>query len=162
MAYDRGDYHFDDAGNWEKACRHIALFFYWASERGLVDRELHPKPKAIAKDPVKYFIDQCDTKLWDEDFSEEGNGVAEAIYDKYLKEVVAYARKLGVGEHPRPERTERGADGRHQRPRGGRSGADERLEGLVEVGATRQRLGTGGKRREGIGSPGHALGHGLS
>jgi hypothetical protein len=102
MAYDKADYHFDDAGSWEKACRHIALFFYWASERGLTDSELHPDPKAIAKNPIRYFIKQCDTKLWDEDFSDEGNAVAEGIYDKYLNEVHAYAKKLGVSDYDVP------------------------------------------------------------
>ena len=54
------------------------------------------------------------------------------------------------------------ADRRARRADGCRSGAHERLERLVEVGAAGQRLGTGGKRREGIGSPGHVVGHGLS
>jgi hypothetical protein len=80
-------------------------------------------------------------------------------------------REIGLARFVQPDRErELGlrpvrvleADRRARRTDGGRSGADERLEGLVEVGATRQRLGTGGKRREGIGSPGHALGHGLS
>jgi hypothetical protein len=103
VAYDKGDFHFDDAGSWEKACRHIALFLYWASERGLTDPELHPDPKSIAKDPVRYFIDGCDCKLWNDDFSDAGNAVAEAIYDEYLSEVHAYAEKLGVGDYDVPD-----------------------------------------------------------
>jgi hypothetical protein len=103
VAYDKGDFHFDDAGSWEKACRHIALFLYWASERGLTNPELHPDSKAIAKDPVQYFIGQCDAKLWNDDFSDAGNAVAEAIYDEYLGEIHAYAEKLGVSDYDVPD-----------------------------------------------------------
>jgi hypothetical protein len=39
MSIDRGDSHFEDAGTWEKACRHIALFLWWAVER---DRRRRP------------------------------------------------------------------------------------------------------------------------
>ena len=35
MSIDRGDSHFGDAGSWEKACRHMALFLCWSFERGL-------------------------------------------------------------------------------------------------------------------------------
>jgi|SRR5580658_8908676 len=40
MSIDRGDPHFEDAGNWTKACRHIALFLWWAAERTLSSDEV--------------------------------------------------------------------------------------------------------------------------
>ncbi len=103
MAYDKSDFHFGDAGSWEKACRHIALFFYWASERGLTDPNRHPDRKAIAKDPVSYFMSHCDDKLLEHDFSHEGRAVAEEIYDEYLRETSTYAATLGVSDYDIPD-----------------------------------------------------------
>ena len=97
MGFDRGDSHLDDAKTWNRACRHIALFLWWAVERGLGARQ-HP-PGAIAKRPTKYFIEQCDTKLWDEDFTDEGVAFANAEYVKYLDKVSAYARTLDIGDY---------------------------------------------------------------
>ena len=52
--------------------------------------------------------------------------------------------QLAVGEHPRPKRAKRGADGRHQRSRGSCSRADQRQRGVEE----RQDAHTGEQRRE--------------
>ena len=60
MVIDRGDWHLDDAKTWERACRHIALFLWWAADRGLAGPEIDAK--AMAKRPTTYFIKQCDTK----------------------------------------------------------------------------------------------------
>lgn len=101
MAIDRGDSHFDDAGSWEKACRHMALFLWWAAERGLASED--HGVESLRKDATKHFIEQCDTKLWEEDLTDEGNAFAEKEYDAYLGEVHAYASKLGVGDYEIPE-----------------------------------------------------------
>jgi hypothetical protein len=101
MAIDRGDYHLEDAKTWERACRHIGLFLWWAAERGLASEE--HDAKAAAANPTKYFINSCDTKLWNEDLTDDGNAFAEAEYDAYLTEQGAYARALGVGDCEIPE-----------------------------------------------------------
>ncbi len=54
MAIDRGDAHLDDAGSWEAACRHIAIFLFWAAERGLASDD-HDAADVRA-DPIAYFI----------------------------------------------------------------------------------------------------------
>ncbi len=101
MAIDRGDSHYDDAGSWERACRHIGLFLWWAAERGLAseDHEL----ASLRANATQHVIDHCDTKLWDEDLTDEGNAFATSEYDAYLGEVSAYARTLGVGDYEVPE-----------------------------------------------------------
>lgn len=104
MAFDRGDYHYDDAGNWDRACRHIALFLWWAAERGLASED-HEDLKAIAKAPTKYFIGACDTKLWEDDFSAEGIAFANYAYTPYLGEVERYAKKLKISDYAIPENT---------------------------------------------------------
>lgn len=86
-----------DAETWERACRHIGLFLWWAAERGLASED--HEPGALRTNATKYFIEQCDTKLWDEDLTDEGNAFAESEYDAYLEEVSAYARSLGVGDY---------------------------------------------------------------
>lgn len=97
MSIDRGDSHFADAKTWNRACRHIGLFLWWAAERGLASDEVDAK--ACAKAPTKYFITNCDTKLWDDDLTTEGQAFAKAEYDAYLHAVAAYARTLGVGDY---------------------------------------------------------------
>ena len=101
MSIDRGDSHYDDAQSWERACRHIGLFLWWAAERGLASED-HDAAEA-AKQPTQYFISQCDTKLWDEDFGDEGNAFVEAAYGDYCGEVSAYAKSLGLGDYEIPE-----------------------------------------------------------
>jgi hypothetical protein len=98
MSIDRGDSHFEDAGSLEKACRHIALFLWWAVERGL-GGEVHKDLKLIRKAPTKYFIGACDCKLWEEDFNAEGFKFAEAKYDDYCGESERYAKKLKLDDY---------------------------------------------------------------
>jgi hypothetical protein len=97
MSHDRGDSHWEDAKTWERACRHIALFLWWAAERGLASDD--HDPKVMAKGPTEHFIGMCDTKLWDDDFNEEGSAFATAEYEGYLKSVSAYAKSLGIGDY---------------------------------------------------------------
>lgn len=101
MSIDRGDAHFGDAKTWERASRHIGLFLWWAAERGLAsdDHEL----TEVRANPTQYFIDACDTKLWDQDLTAEGNAFAQSDYGAYLDEVGAYAKVLGVGDYEVPE-----------------------------------------------------------
>jgi len=97
MSHDRGDSHWEHAKTWERACRHIALFLWWAAERGLASED--HDPKVMAKGPTEHFIGMCDTKLWDDDFNEEGSAFATAEYEGYLKAVSAYAKSLGIGDY---------------------------------------------------------------
>jgi hypothetical protein len=96
MSIDRGDSHFDDAGSWEKACRHMGLFLAWAMDRGLASED-HAGEDATSA--TAYFIEACDTKLTDEDFTPDGNAFVEVAYEDYLGEVSAYAGALGVGDY---------------------------------------------------------------
>lgn len=101
MSIDRGDSHWGDAKSWEKACRHIGLFLWWAAERGLAS-ELHDAEK-MRSAPTQWFIRQCDTKLTNEDLSDDGNAFAKAVYEDYLLEVDRYSKKLKVGVYEIPE-----------------------------------------------------------
>jgi hypothetical protein len=101
MSIDRGDSHYGDAGTWERACRHIGLFLWWAAERRLASED-HDAKKA-GQDPTLTFISQCDTKRWNEHLTKEGNAFAEARYDAYLAEVEAYTESLGIHAYEIPD-----------------------------------------------------------
>jgi hypothetical protein len=90
----RGEDHITDAKTWERACRHIGLLLWWAAERGLASDD-HDAKKA-RKAPTRYFIQQCDTKLFGDDLSDDGAAFIAATYDAYLAEVVAYAKRQKV------------------------------------------------------------------
>lgn len=94
MSIDRGDSHIESAGTWNRACRHIAVFLWWAAERNLASKAVDAK--AIAKAPIKYFIANCDTKLWAEDLNDDGNAFAAARYDTYLRIIDHRATELGI------------------------------------------------------------------
>jgi len=102
-SYDRGDSHFDTAGSWERACRHISLFLWWAAERGLTSTDINAIE--VAASPTEYFIANCDTKLREEDFNAEGNRFAAARYGLYLEDLSIYALTLGVSDYEIPENT---------------------------------------------------------
>lgn len=97
MAIDRGDAHLGDAKTWERACRHMGLFLWWAAERGLAS-ENHPAQE-VRLNPTQHFLDHCDAKLWEEDLNERGNAFAAQEYGGYLDEVGAYAKVTGVGDY---------------------------------------------------------------
>jgi hypothetical protein len=101
MAIDRGDYHHDDAGSWDKACRHIGRYLAWAAARGLASDD--HDAKAALKNPTKYFISACDMKLWDEDFNPEGLAFTTAQYNNYLRAHERYAKQLGVTDYEVPD-----------------------------------------------------------
>ena len=96
MSIDRGDSHFDDAGSWEKACRHMGLFLAWAMARGLASEDHAGEDASSA---TEYFIGACDTTLTDDDFTDDGNAFVAAVYEDYLGEVSAYAGQRGVGDY---------------------------------------------------------------
>lgn len=91
----RGEDHITDGKTWKRACRHIGLLLWWAAERGLAS-EKHDAKKA-RKAPTRYFIEQCDTKLFGRDLSEEGGAFVVDIYDAYLGECDAYAANRKIG-----------------------------------------------------------------
>ncbi len=93
VSIDRGDSHIESAGTWNRACRHIAVFLWWAAERGLAAKRIDAKK--IAKDPIKYFMSECDAKLWDEDLNDDGNAFAAARYDTYLRQIDQRGTALG-------------------------------------------------------------------
>ena len=107
MAVDKGDYHFDDAGSWEKACRHMALFLWWALERGLGSSEENEIDVAeLARSPTEIFLSHCDGNLGDIDFNEEGQRFFADEYDAYLNALSERADHLSVGAYEIPENDE--------------------------------------------------------
>jgi hypothetical protein len=97
----RGEDHITDGKTWERACRHIGLLLWWAAERELASAA-HAAKKA-RKAPTRYFIQQCDTKLFSRDFSDEGARFVVDTYDAYLAECEAYAAKQRTGLYDIPE-----------------------------------------------------------
>jgi hypothetical protein len=94
VSIDRADSYIEGAGTWHRACRHIAVFLWWAADRGLASKSVDAK--AIAKAPIKYFIAHCDMKLWDDDLGTEGGAFAAARYDTYLRIIDHRATELGI------------------------------------------------------------------
>ncbi len=98
MAIDRIDWHWDsvtDASSedehLEKAGAHIGYFIEWAYKKGFAptDSEIHDvdEYKEVIdskKTGIQFFIENCDTKFWEEDLSEEGQKFAASAYDTYL------------------------------------------------------------------------------
>lgn|GEM_PF-2830291 len=93
---DRADGHLEEAGSWNRACRHIALFLWWAADRDLAAPLTDVAQ--LRKSPVKYFTKECDGKLHPDDFTDDGAAFADAEYRAYTFAVEAYAKKLGVGD----------------------------------------------------------------
>ena len=93
VTVDKAEYHIEDAGTWEAAARHIALFLLLASRRGLTS-DLVDKP-ALAADPVGYLLNDWDGALIGRDMlSERGRAFAVAHYDAYLETYAAAVSRL--------------------------------------------------------------------
>lgn len=102
MAIDRGQYHFEDAGSWEAACRHIGVFVAWAAKRGLL--ELRDELAAITRAPTRYVIDHLDCSLLDDNLTDEGARFAQVAYRRFLREYNTTAVELDVEVYRVPER----------------------------------------------------------
>ena len=104
MSIDRGKYHYEDAGNWQNACRHIGVFVAWAARQGLLDREQHPEAaETIEIDPTTYVIDKLDCSLLEDDLTAEGLAFASAEYNRYLREYNTCAVDLGLAVYTVPD-----------------------------------------------------------
>jgi predicted DNA-binding WGR domain protein len=97
----RGEDHITEGKTWERACRHIGLLLWWAAERGLASDE--HVAKNARKAPTRYFIEQCDTKLFSDDLSDEGGRFVVDTHEAYLAECEAYAAKRKIGLYDIPE-----------------------------------------------------------
>lgn len=80
---DRGDAHFEDAGDWPEACYHMGVFLLWAARRGLAAREHVGQLARLAAAPGDYVVDACDTKLLPDDFTASETVIRE-LYDEFL------------------------------------------------------------------------------
>ena len=78
----------------------MGLLLAWAMARGLASEDHEGEDASAA---TEYFIGACDTKLTDEDFTDEGNAFVDVAYEDYLAEVSAYAGRLGLGDYDIPE-----------------------------------------------------------
>lgn len=71
----------------------MGLFLEWAILRGLASPELMTSAPALrnrSKTGLDLLFDQSDGKLMDDDFGEEGNAFATAIYEAhYLDDFIA-------------------------------------------------------------------------
>ncbi len=91
MKYDDAGWHsgndFPEGSPEEYGGTHIALFLKWCFIKGWAG-ELHTsdEPELVKKvvnsevSATKFFFDQCDGKLTDEDFNDEGNSFASQYY----------------------------------------------------------------------------------
>lgn len=93
---DRGDSHYEDAGSWSAACRHIGWFLLWAARRGLANDDHQSRLEALAGDPGEYVLGICDGKLIPLDLTDDGNEFATRYYDAYLGYLSDYSRGLNT------------------------------------------------------------------
>jgi hypothetical protein len=92
MAYDKAEWH--SGGEYpedlppENGGTHMGMFLAWAIHRGL-EGELHREDAPDAIEAVRqrrmtgreFLFQQCDGRLTDDDFSDDGNAFARAYYD---------------------------------------------------------------------------------
>ena len=98
MAIDRIDWHWDaisdeipEDEHWERAGAHIGYFIEWAYKKGLApsnpetyDVDECKKLINSEKNGIQFLIENCDTKLWEEDLNEQGQQFASFAYTAYL------------------------------------------------------------------------------
>ena len=98
MAIDRIDWHLDSVTDeipederWERAGAHIGYFIEWAYKKGLAPNnpETHDVDEYMEvanseKTGIQFLIENCDTKFWEEDLSEQGQKFASFAYETYL------------------------------------------------------------------------------
>lgn len=104
MAIDRIDWHYGAEGfptdvPKENAGVHIGFFLAWAFERGMAGEILiEDVPEALEKlakreiTGVDFLVKYCDTKLWEDDFNEDG---AAFTIDYYQNNDSDFAKSFG-------------------------------------------------------------------
>lgn len=99
MSIDRIDWHWDsvpaaatEEEHWEKAGAHIGYFMEWAYKNGFApsdpetnDVEEYQKVANSELTGIQFLIENCDTKFWDVDLSEEGQKFTNFAYEGYLE-----------------------------------------------------------------------------
>jgi hypothetical protein len=81
---DAAAHHFD-GGSWDAAARPLALFLWWAAQRGLAAAHVPSEPPGRGLEPwVRYILERADGKLTTEDLSEPSGVFALAIWDAFL------------------------------------------------------------------------------
>jgi len=99
MTIDRIDWHCDaitdeisEEEHLERAGAHIGYFIEWAYKKGFAPS--NPETHAVDEankvvnseiNGVKFLIENCDTKLWEEDLNEQGQKFAKCVYGAYLE-----------------------------------------------------------------------------
>lgn len=94
MAIDKAEYHIDDAGEWEDAARHIALFLLLADRHDLTSEDVDSA--RLARAPIDYLLQDWDGVLADDVFTARGLAFASAHYSDYLEEYGATILDLGA------------------------------------------------------------------
>lgn len=101
MAYDRLDWHYESTEELnlpeENGGTHIGMYLAWAITRDLVG-EFHVNESEEALQNLRnrkitgreFFIDQCDSKFWNDDLNDKGNKFTEYYYvDMYFNDYIA-------------------------------------------------------------------------
>ena len=85
---------------WERACNHMSMFLTWAIIKGHCGKvHLDEEPEAVRQlinreiSGTDFFINNCDCKLWREDFSESILPFVDAYYESgYLNDYASVTR----------------------------------------------------------------------
>lgn len=103
MAIDRIDWHWDSVTDdvsedehWERAGAHIGYYIEWAYKKGFAPNDFETNDvneyqKVINSEVsgIQFLIENCDTKFWDVDLSEEGQKFTTFAYDTYVNNLEA-------------------------------------------------------------------------
>jgi len=98
MTIDRIEWHMDAIADdipedecYEIAGAHIGYFLEWAYKKGFAPydpetNDIDESHKVVnsMKNGIEFLIENCDTKLWKEDFNEQGQKFASFAYDAYV------------------------------------------------------------------------------
>ncbi|MDI1447222.1 hypothetical protein [Polyangium sp. 6x1] len=101
-AIDKAIHHHAEAGSWDAAAIHIAVFLQWAAERGLTSGDIDRA--RVAADPLRYLLDDLDGTLPDGALTAEGAAFALAIWEEHRETLAATAGRF---QHPGPEHRRR-------------------------------------------------------
>ena len=98
MTIDRIDWHWDaitedipEDEHWERSGAHIGYFLEWAYKKGFAPTNLethnideYKKVVNSEKTGIQFLIENCDTKLWEENLNDQGQKFTAFAYSAYL------------------------------------------------------------------------------
>ncbi|MFY2763157.1 tetratricopeptide repeat protein [Arenimonas sp. MALMAid1274] len=99
MKYDDAEFAFlnfeTDLDN-EAAGTHAGMYLAWAASRGLLGHDAATLAPLLARQVTgsQFYFDQCDGKLMDEDFNDEGNAFTASYYERQF--IADYEQVFGA------------------------------------------------------------------